>query len=727
MSTKLLSARLCRPSAIVLAAAATVAGLLLAVPAAAAQAVPSPTRPAASQPCDLANGISHVVRIQFDNVHLTRDDPNVPSDLEQMPNLDTFLRTNGVEMANAHDVLVHTATNFVSNLTGLYPDRTAITQSNSFNYYDSSGATHPGVSFAYWTDPIYDYTGANKDTNYNLQYTADRHEVPNTSNVNVPAPWVPYTRAGCNVGNVGMANTVLENIATDIPTVFGAGSPQQHEATTDPTKATADYVGYAVHCAATSTLCAAGQTDALPDEPGGYHGYRALFGNAEIEPAISPAGPVRALNGTPIADAQGNIGFPGFDSLTPTNSLGYAAQMLEHGVQVANVYVSDAHSDHTSAATGDLGPGSTIYEQQLSDYNAAFGQFLTRLAGDGITPANTLFVVTGDEGDHFSGSAPTPAGCTGIDGNYCSYTTRSEVNVNLVGLLASQANNRTPFAIHSDPAPALWVRGNPAPGDPAVRALERDIAGLSVVNPLTGDTDKVATYLADPVEQKILHFVSSDPARTPTLTFFSGEDEYIGGGAPNCDQPCVYTSSGYAWNHGGIWPDMQNIWAGYAGPGISARGVDHSVWTDQTDTRPTLLALTGLHDDYQVDGRVLVEIASPAALPRSLRAHHETVRQLGVLYKQILGSAAEFAQDTLAYSTRGLSGGSATDDHQYGATEVTLTWLDTWRDRIADQIGAQLLGAAFHATPVNERTGRALIGQAQLLLHTAHRLAGNGG
>ena len=28
---------------------------------------------------------------------------------------------------------------------------------------------------------------------------------------NAPAPWVPYTRAGCDVGNVGVANTVLEN------------------------------------------------------------------------------------------------------------------------------------------------------------------------------------------------------------------------------------------------------------------------------------------------------------------------------------------------------------------------------------------------------------------------------------------------------------------------------------------------------------------------------------
>ena len=33
-----------------------------------------------------ANGnIKHVIYVQFDNVHFTRDNPNVPSNLEQMP------------------------------------------------------------------------------------------------------------------------------------------------------------------------------------------------------------------------------------------------------------------------------------------------------------------------------------------------------------------------------------------------------------------------------------------------------------------------------------------------------------------------------------------------------------------------------------------------------------------------------------------------------------------
>jgi hypothetical protein len=706
------------------AAALTALGLVTVTGPATAAAQPSSPQPQSS--CALANGIKHVVQIQFDNVHLTRDNPNVPSDLEQMPHLLNFLKSNGTVLSNTHDVLVHTATNFMSAQTGLYPDRHAVTQSNSFSYYDPAGKTRTGVSFAYWTDPLYDPSGQPADTNYNLNYAASRAAVPTGTNVNVPAPWVPFTRDGCNVGEVGMSNEVLENIATDIPTVFGAGSPEQAEAQANPTKATADFVGFAVHCGKTSTLCANGQTDALPDEPGGYSGYRALFGNAEVQPAVQPSGAMTALDGTTITDGKGNAGFPGFDSLTPNNSLGYAATLLEHGVQVANVYVSDVHGDHTAAQTGDLGPGQQTYEQQLHDYDAAFAQFLTRLAHDGMTPANTLFSVTTDEGDHFSGSSPTPAGCTGAAGNYCSYTTRSEVNVNLPGLLASTKGDTTPFAIHSDPAPALWVTGNPARTDPAVRTLERDMGSISVANPLTGATDKLAYQLADPVEEKILHFVSADAARTPTLTAFSGEDEYVTGGAANCSQPCVYTSNGFAWNHGGIWPDMQTIWSAYAGPGVKTRGMDTTTWSDQTDQRPTLMALTGLHDDYAVDGRVLVEDLASSAVPKTLRAHSHDVQELGKVYKQILAADGSFAEDTLTASTHALVSGSATNDARYQKIETALSALGATRDHIADAISAQLLGAAFGNRAVDARSSAILVVEAKGLLAAAHLLATRG-
>src|SRR5579871_1349373 len=55
--------------------------------------------------CQLQGSIQHVIYIQFDNVHLTRDNPNVPSDLEQMPALMNFLKNNGVLSSNEHTPL----------------------------------------------------------------------------------------------------------------------------------------------------------------------------------------------------------------------------------------------------------------------------------------------------------------------------------------------------------------------------------------------------------------------------------------------------------------------------------------------------------------------------------------------------------------------------------------------------------------------------------------------
>jgi hypothetical protein len=72
--------------------------------------------------CHLGNNIQRVVHLTFDNVHLRRDNPNVPSDLEQMPNLLNFLKNNGVVSGNHHTPLIsHTAHDIVTALTGLCP------------------------------------------------------------------------------------------------------------------------------------------------------------------------------------------------------------------------------------------------------------------------------------------------------------------------------------------------------------------------------------------------------------------------------------------------------------------------------------------------------------------------------------------------------------------------------------------------------------------------------
>lgn len=82
---------------------------------------------AANAACQLQSPtgkIQRVVYVVFDNVHLRRDNPNVPSDLEQMPNLLNFMLDNGTITGNHFTPLIsHTANDIVTALTGVYGDR----------------------------------------------------------------------------------------------------------------------------------------------------------------------------------------------------------------------------------------------------------------------------------------------------------------------------------------------------------------------------------------------------------------------------------------------------------------------------------------------------------------------------------------------------------------------------------------------------------------------------
>src|SRR6202035_2703509 len=213
------------------------AGTSMAATGAAANAA-KPAAATAGTSCHLGNGVKHVVTLVFDNVHYFRDNPNVPSDLQLLPNLLNFIEHNGTMLTNNHTPLIaHTANDILTNFTGLYGDRHGMPISNSYQAYNADGpngtfnTTDPAGSFAYWTDPVFDTKvppRAGHDTNPNMVYapvppaTARTPVAPTTV---TPAPWVPYTRAGCNVGDVATANMELENTTPDIADAFGANSP----------------------------------------------------------------------------------------------------------------------------------------------------------------------------------------------------------------------------------------------------------------------------------------------------------------------------------------------------------------------------------------------------------------------------------------------------------------------------------------------------------------------
>ena len=682
--------------------------------------------------------IQHVIYVQFDNTHFRRDNPNVPSDLEQMPHLLSFLKNNGTLVTNDHTVLIsHTAGGILSSLTGVYPDRHGQTVSNSYVRTSSSGTFSFPSSFGYWTDVV---SAANTPTVPNMITPEGK---------NAPAPWVPFTRAGCDVGAIATANIVLENTGTgptgDVVKVFGTGSPQFIEAqqssaapsgTAARAKAQTDLVGFAIHCAQGSALCASGHDDPLPEEPGGYTGYKGLFGAQEINPVLTGgSATVFDLHGDLIADPFGQSGFPGFDGMSAAVSLAYVAAMQERGIPVTYAYISDAHDFHGVAGNAHtaFGPGDAGYVQQLKAYDDAFGAFFARLAAHGITKDNTLFVFTVDEGDHFVGVQKTD--CDGVT-TPCQYSANEvgEINANIDTLVTDQFSalgsqfleSAAPnaFTVHGDDAPPFYLAkkgaGPLAQTDPLTRQFERDIANLTAANPYTGATYNLMVQMADQTGMKALHMIAAgDPARNATFVLFADPDYFLTDFPASTCETCI--NPAFAWNHGDIQPEIAQTWLGFVGPGVRKLGTT-GIWTDHTDVRPTMLSLLGLRDDYVHDGRTVIELAQESALPQALRTHAPTLLLLGSVYKQVNAPFGQFAKDLLAASTSALKSGSDTDDGTYARIESQIQSLTDQRDALALQIKTTLDGAAYSGHAINEPQALALIAKGAGLLIRAHLL-----
>jgi hypothetical protein len=783
-----------RPRLTALAGCAALAGGLVTAVAApgSATTVQQPARSVtvAATGCHLGNGVKHVVNIVFDNTHFFRDNPNVPSDLQMMPNLLHFIQSHGTLLSNSHTPLIaHTANDILTTLTGLYGDRQGMPISNSYQAYNKDGTTDPAGSFAYWTDPVFDtasHPNPGHDTHPSMVYsatpptTAMPKPKPNTI---TPAPWVPYTRAGCDVGNVASANMVLENNSVDIPKVFGPNSPEAMQLAADPDHfkdaETADYVGIGVHCAkggSQGAFCSTakgvkfGQTsptptavaDKLPSEPGGYHGYQGLFGHRYVAPQLGAGTPNLTRHGYQITNAAGNLvdlngnqlngaflanhpGFPGFGDINAAQSLAYTADMLESGVPVTYSYIADLHGNHfipglaaaCNGAPDALPTGSACYVAQAQYYNAAFGVFFKRLAADGITSKNTLFVVTSDEGDHVSGAnvgraiQPTPPTCDGakVTGTtvtpdvLCTYPAGSfgELAGNLTGLLATQTKNTTQFSLEPDTAPEFYATGKPGPNTTAARSLERAVASLTASNPYAlPHTQPITNYLADPTEMAILHMVNADPKRTPTFAMFARPDYYLATGSTTCSPSCVTQDTGFAYDHGDYAAEINTNYIGLVGPGVAHLGIDGSgasqgpnsagpnsgqvtvpgsgttgPWADETDVRATMMYLTGLQDDYQHDGRVITEVLTHPNSALSAPG----VTALGACYKQLNSSVGQFGTSTLQAATKAIESTSS-HDVVYKTTDKILAGLLFARDKLAGLIKGELEAAAFHNTPI---------------------------
>jgi hypothetical protein len=554
---------------------------------------------------------------------------------------------------------------------------------------------------------------------------------------------VPFTRLGCDVGAFSVANIEFETLPGDAITVFGAGSPDAIAAAESLTRY-ADYLGIAIHCAKGSRLCADpahGKPDALPDEPGGYVGFSALFGNKHVQPMISPAGPIKDLDGNVIGDTNNTPGFangPGFPNFfnpLPTQTLGYLATMLEAGVPVVYGYIADAHDNRHGSNPPTFGPGEAGYVAQLQEYDTAFKKFFDRLAQHGIDQTNTLFIVTADEGDHFVGGVPSPAGCDGIN-TPCIYVdannqrTVGELTANLDSLLLTQTGDTTPFLVHADDAPNIYISGNPSPTDVLTRTLARDIGALTFVNPLFGkggELDQLAPFMADRAEMKLLHMVTASPARTPSFTVFGDPDYFFQTTktalplAPvDCSKTtltdCVVQNPQFAWNHGDVQQEIVTNFLAMAGPGVRRTGIENSLFSDHTDIRPTMLALLGMSDDYVPDGRVLIEKFDERAQQAVLPHEQQAYTRLARAFKQINAPVGELGLKTLAQATAAING----DDAGYTRWLSFINELTSARDALTAEIKTVLNEAIFGGKRLDGDRAEDLLRRAEQLL--GHRV-----
>jgi hypothetical protein len=188
--------------------------------------------------------------------------------------------------------------------------------------------------------------------------------------------------------------------------------------------------------------------------------------------------------------------------------------------------------------------------------------------------------------------------------------------------------------------------------------------------------------------------------------------------------PTTPPSSTFAWNHGGIQPEIATIWLGLVGPGLKNSGQDDRTWSDHTDVRPTMLSLLGLHDSYVHDGRVLTEAVEEHAYPVRLHGHTRMLRELASLYKQINAPFGRLGMDSLKVSTAALASNTPSDGLYTALTDKIINWTDR-RDALAAEMKALLQGAAFYDQFFDEVRARHLINHAEALLEEASICAVN--
>jgi hypothetical protein len=190
---------------------------------------------------------------------------------------------------------------------------------------------------------------------------------------------------------------------------------------------------------------------------------------------------------------------------------------------------------------------------------------------------------------------------------------------------------------------------------------------------------------------------------------FADSNYFLFAGAPNCTSPCVTQQPGFAWNHGDYQSDITTTWLGLVGPDVRTLGVTNKFWTDHADVRPTLMALTGLKDDYAHQGSPITQV---------MTEDREDLHRLAVDYKKINAPVGQLSMDSLAFATKATM---STNAVVYASADTQIAAWTARRDALAAEMIALLDTTAPGSTDRhNDRTVHDLITQAENLLAEVH-------
>jgi hypothetical protein len=400
-----------------------------------------------------------------------------------------------------------------------------------------------GLSFSYWLDKL-----------------------PGGAPTHLSAPpWRWWNARGDSVGAVGWADLELENASEVSQYVTVA-----HGYTAD------NYLGFAIHEADGKTV----------------------FGTPNV-PYV--------MNAHLLADPSQTVGVHSGSwdaNFGPDRSLTAAAALLTHGVQVVFDYIRTVHNSPTTG--NSLAPGTAAYQASIDHYNRSFAAFFSYLKAHGLTPANTLVVMTSDEGDHYN-----PGG--EIDTDAPAWFTRVGLPTSKLTIDGSAANL------------VYWPAGTRVP-----------LAGLARMPGWR--------YLVWGAALSAIHVATAVPADNPQLIQFAEPSWYYNYSGTST---ALTTNPAYLWNHGTVAGDINALWASFVGPGVP-RAVTSQEWVDSTGLLPTIQKLATGQVEAGLDGVVMDSAVA------SLAGRADRSRQLAALtatYEMLNAPVGPFSQTAMQVSS----------------------------------------------------------------------------